>query len=86
MSEHTAAKKSQLEKLRDVLSQLKEMEHYSVANLKKLTEFWMAFEEGEEKNPEFAEEISLLMDSQTDFEKEITKLIENIEFACNRMT
>ncbi len=44
--------KTPLEKFKDLISVLKEMEHYSRSNIEKLTEHWM-FLEDEMKHKEF---------------------------------
>ena len=87
MSTEVAEKpKTTAEKLGDIVSQLKEMEHYSRANIEKLTSYWLVFEEDKEmKNKEFSEEVTLLMNAQGSFEDEIQKLIEQMVMAVNRM-
>lgn len=83
MAEPEAVEKTAVERLRDVISQMKEMEHYSRSNVNKLSETWLALEE-EMKEKTFAERMSDLLARQTAFEETITALISDLEIECNR--
>ena len=61
-------KKTDLEKSRDIISQLKEMRHYSKANIEKLSEFWLLLD-GEMKQKEIANKIEVLLSHQNAFHK-----------------
>ena len=76
--------KSLIEKSRDVISQLKEMEHYSEENIEKLSEFWLLLEEKLKQN-EFAERINELLNCQSTFQEKIASLIKDYEIYCNRI-
>ena len=74
----------QIDKLRSLISQLKEMEHYSRSNMQKLAEFWLMLEE-EVKHDEFTEEADALLSAQSNFEDHILVLIKSLEMTVNRM-
>jgi hypothetical protein len=75
--------KSPVEKLKDLISELKEMEHYSRSNIEKLTEHWM-FLEDEMKHKEFAKRWGDLMNAQNAFEDQVKALIEDCQIFCNK--
>lgn len=84
MAETTeVAEKTPTEKLRDLISQLKEMEHYSRSNVEKLSEAWL-FLDDELKEKEFAKQMSDLLGVQNGFEEKIVALAGDIEIECNR--
>jgi len=66
--------KTPLEKFKDLISVLKEMEHYSRSNIEKLTEHWM-FLEDEMKHKEF-------MNAQNAFEDRVKTLIDDCQAYC----
>lgn len=69
--------KSSTDKLKDVVSQLKEMEHYSRSNVEKLTEFWLLLED-EMKENALAEKMNDLLTCQNTF----YELIQGVVEAC----
>jgi hypothetical protein len=75
--------KSPIEKLKDVVSELKEMEHYSRSNIEKLTGHWM-FLEDEIKHKEFANRWGDLMNAQNAFEDQVKALIEDCQTYCKK--
>ena len=76
--------KTVIEKSRDVISQLKEMEHYSQENIEKISEFWFLLEE-ELKQKDFAERINELLNCQNTFQELIASLIKDYDMYCNRV-
>ncbi len=80
-----APKKTPLDKLKDIMSELKEMEHYSRSNIEKLTEHWM-FLEDELKHKEFAKRWGDLMNAQNAFEDQVKKLIEDCDTYCKKQS
>ncbi|MBM3359517.1 MAG: hypothetical protein FJY54_17560 [Betaproteobacteria bacterium] len=76
--------KTKVERLRGMISQLKEMEHYSRSNIEKLGEFWLALEE-EIKHKDFAGRMSELMAAQSAFEDLVKAIIEDYDMECNRI-
>lgn len=79
-----SGEKSDLEKSRDVISQLKEMLHYSEANIERLTEFWLLFED-KMKNREMAEKMEELLSRQNTFHDLLTSVVSDFEIECNRI-
>jgi hypothetical protein len=75
--------KSPVEKLKDLVSELKEMEHYSRSNIEKLTAHWM-FLEDVLKHKEFAERWGDLMNAQNAFEDQVKALIDDCQTYCNK--
>ena len=59
MTEQTS-EKTDIDKSRDIISQLKEMGHYSKENIVKLGEFWLLLE-GELKQKKNAEAVEQLL-------------------------
>lgn len=76
--------KTDLEKSRDIISQLKEMLHYSEANIEKLTEFWLIFED-KMKNKTMAEKIENLLSQQNTFHDSLKSVVSDFEMECNRI-
>lgn len=70
--------KTPAEKLQDVVSQLKEMEHYSKSNVEKLTEFWLLFED-EIKDKDLAGKMDDLLACQNKFHELVQSVIEACE-------
>ena len=74
----TATTKSPFEHVGDVLNQLKEMRHYSKANVERLTAQWMLFD-GELKKLKQAERIEELMTRQGELHEAIEAEIATLE-------
>jgi hypothetical protein len=74
----TANTKSPFEHVGDVLNQLKEMRHYSKANVERLTTQWMLFD-GELKKLKQAERIEELMTRQGELHEAIEAEITTLE-------
>jgi hypothetical protein len=74
---------SNLDKLKGVISALKEMEHYSRSNIEKLTAHWMFFED-ELKHKDFAKRWGDLINTQNGFEDQVKVLIEDCETYCSK--
>ncbi len=79
-----SAEKTPLEKSRDVISQLKEMRHYSQSNIEKLSEIWLMLDD-ELKQKDIAKRVEALMSKQTAFQETIDELITDYEMQCNRI-
>jgi hypothetical protein len=75
---------TQLEKSLAVLSNLKELEFHSRANIEKLAELSLTIEE-ELKQKAFAEAIGGVYSAQDAFQSKIVKLIEDYETECTRL-
>lgn len=72
------AEKTPAEKLQDVVSQLKEMEHYSKSNVEKLTEFWLLLED-DIKDKDLAGKMDDLLACQNRFHELVQGVIEACE-------
>lgn len=83
MSEEST--KTPADHLADTLSQLKEMRHYSKANVEHLTASWILFE-GELKSLKQTEKIEALMNKQGEFHDALEKTIEDLEAQHKEMT
>jgi hypothetical protein len=75
---------AQLEKSLAVLSNLKELEFHSRANIEKLAELSLTIEE-ELKQKQFADAIGAVYSAQDAFQSKIVKLIEDYEAECTRL-
>ncbi len=87
MSETTAVEqpeKTPLERSRDILSQIKEMQHYSISNIEKLTGFYLEIED-ELKQKEIAEKIEELLDKQHSFNDSVGEVIISYENELNKL-
>ena len=76
--------KSDLEKSRDIISQLKEMQHYSKTNIEKLGEIWLLLE-GELKQKENANKLEILLTHQNTFHEALESMVSDYEIECNRI-
>ena len=79
-----ADEKSDLEKSRDIISQLKEMHHYSKTNIEKLGEFWLLLDD-ELKQKENAKKVETLLTHQNSFHEALESLVSDYEIECNRI-
>ena len=77
--------RAQLEKSLAVLSNLKDLEFHSRANIEKLAEFSLTIEE-ELKQKAFAEAIGAVYAAQDAFQSKIVELIEDYEVECTRLS
>lgn len=83
MSEDTP--KTAADHLNDTLAQLKEMRHYSKANVEHLTASWILFE-GELKGLKQTEKFEDLMNRQSQFYDALESTIESLEEQHKEMT
>jgi len=77
--------KTQTEHLRDVTSQLKEMRHYAQTNTETLSSQWLAFDEGEYKDPSAADKINQLLNQQGALLEALDAAIQDFEIEANRI-
>ena len=80
---NNANAQAQLDNLRNVASQLKEMRHYAQSNTETLSAHWLAFDQGVQ-NKAFAEAINDLLNKQEPAWKG-WKTIQDIEIELNRL-
>lgn len=83
MTEQTN-EKTDIDKSRDIISQLKEMGHYSKENIVKLGEFWLLLE-GEMKQKKNAEAVEQLLNHQNAFNEALEAFVSDYEIECNRI-
>jgi hypothetical protein len=75
--------KTATEKLKDVVSQLKEMEHYARNNMETLSEIWLLLEEQfKKRNKQLAERANDLLKSQGALEDLLKQVIPEFEKEC----
>ncbi len=67
--------KTPLEVLQDTLSRLKEMEHYSQANIQKLSALWLEVSEHKEQK-QYEKMVDEALKRQNQFQESIANLIE----------
>ena len=87
MSENTPVEqteKTPIERSRDILSQIKEMQHYSISNIEKLTGFYLEIED-ELKQKKIAEKIEELLDKQHSFNDCVGEVISSYEDELNKL-
>jgi hypothetical protein len=77
-------KKTQKEYIGDVISQLKEIRHYSEANTEKLSSHWLAFDTGEYKEKNFADKVGELLNMQGKLHDELEVLLQDMEIFINQ--
>lgn len=70
--------KTPADKINDVVSQLKEMEHYSKTNVEKLTEFWLLLDD-QLKEKQLAGKMDELLSCQNNFHELVRGVIEACE-------
>ncbi|MEO7246556.1 MAG: hypothetical protein ABIX12_15595, partial [Rubrivivax sp.] len=76
--------KTDLEKSRDRITQLKEMVHYAKSNIEKLTEVWLALD-GELKQKALAARMEPLLTLQNRFHDDLDAVIGEFEAVCAGM-
>jgi hypothetical protein len=76
--------KTPVEKSRDLITQLKEMGHYSKANIERLTEVWLLLD-GELKQKALAGKIEDLLTQHNAFHDALESAIADYEDVCDKM-
>lgn len=84
MSDEEFVEKTDLEKSRDIISQLKEMLHYSKTNIEKLTEYWLKMD-GELKQKDLAAKVESLLTHQNSFHDALESMIDDYLAVCDGM-
>jgi len=74
--------KTELEKLRDIISQLKDMRHHSETNITKLSEFWLLFD-GKKGKKEIAKKFEVLLSQQNVFHDSLASIVSDFEEECD---
>jgi len=76
--------KSPLDALQDTLSRLKEMEHYSQANIEKLAALWLEVSEHKDQK-QYEKLVDEVLKRQNQFQEAISALIETYEKDAARL-
>jgi len=77
--------KTPLEKLKVVVSQVKEMEHYARNNMETLSEIWLLLEDEFKKRKMLAERANDLLKAEGALEELLKKVIEEFEKECSEL-
>ena len=75
--------KTKADYLGDVTTQLKEMRHYAQTNTETLSTHWLAFDQGEYKDEEYAARFDTLLNKQGQLLDDIDQAIQDLEIAIN---
>ena len=81
MEEEEIVEKTPLEKSRDIITQMKEMEHYSRSNIEKLTAHWLQIDD-ELKQKDIAKQVEVLLQQQNTFQESLAETIAAYESLC----
>src|SRR6185295_8272430 len=79
-----ASEKTPLDAMQDTLSRLKEMEHYSKANIEKLATLWLEVSEHKQQK-QYEKMVDEVLKRQNQFQESITSLIEVYETETTRL-
>lgn len=85
MADEEPVEKTPLEKSRDIIAQMKEMQHYSRTNIEKLTAYWLQLDD-ELKQKEIAKKVEALLTHQNTFHEALEATITDYEAVCDEMT
>mgnify|MGYP003513834669 CR=1 FL=1 len=84
MAEEEFVEKTPLEKSRDIITQMKEMQHYARTNIEKLTAYWLQLDD-ELKQKEIAKQVETLLSHQNTFHDALEATITDYEALCAEM-
>ncbi len=73
-----------MEKARSIISEMKEMLHYSESNIEKFGEFWLFLSE-EMKREEFSSAMEELLATQNKVHELVDSFVDNLEMDCSRI-
>jgi len=76
------SEKTPLQKLKNVVSQLKEMEHYARNNMESLSEIWLLLDDEFKKRKTLAERANDLLKAQGAMQEQLASVIEDFEKDC----
>ncbi|MEO5766656.1 MAG: hypothetical protein ABIR52_15260 [Casimicrobiaceae bacterium] len=79
-----AVPKTPLDAVQDTLSRLKEMAHYSQANIEKLAALWLEVSEDKEQK-RYEKMVDEVLKRQNQFQESIAPLIETYEKEASRL-
>lgn len=81
MSDEEAVEKTPLEKSQDIISQMKEMEHYARSNIERLTAHWLQIDD-ELKQKDIAKKVEGLLTQQNAMQEALASTIADYEALC----
>ncbi len=81
MADEELVEKTPLDKSRDIISQMKEMEHYSRSNIERLTAQWLQIDD-ELKQKDIAKRVETLLAQQNSFQEALAETIADYETLC----
>lgn len=70
--------------MHDIISQLKEMQHYSQSNIERLSAIWLHISD-DLKQEDFTAKASELLTVQNAFQDQVTAFISDYEMARNKI-
>ena len=73
-----------MEKARSIISEMKEMLHYSESNIEKFGEFWL-FLSDEMKRDEFSSTMEEILATQNKVHELVDAFVDHLEMDCNRI-
>ncbi len=84
MDDEEIVEKTPLDKSRDIVTQLKEMQHYAKSNIERLTAVWLQLDD-ELKLKDVAKQVETLLTQQNTLHDALESTIEALEAECERM-
>jgi hypothetical protein len=81
MSDEDVVEKTPLDKSRDIIAQMKEMEHYARSNIERLTAHWLQIDD-ELKQKDIAKKVEDLLAQQNAMQEALTETIADYEALC----
>jgi len=76
------SEKTPLQKLKDIVSQLKEMEHYARNNMESLSEIWLLLDDEFKKRKALADRANDLLKAQGAMQEQLASVIEDFDKEC----
>ena len=84
MSDEEIVEKTPLEKSRDIITQMKEMEHYARSNIERLTAQWLQIDD-ELKQKDIAKKVEGLLTQQNVMQEALAATIADYEALCSSL-
>ena len=84
MADEDVVEKTPLDKSRDIITQLKEMQHYAKTNIERLTAIWLQLDD-ELKIKDVAQQVEVLLTQQNTLHDALESTIGALDAECERM-
>ena len=84
MSDEEIVEKTPLDKSRDIIAQMKEMEHYARSNIERLTAHWLQIDD-ELKQKDIAKKVEGLLTQQNAMQEALVATIADYEELCTSL-